>query len=123
MKNGCLIIMLVVTGVILTNCTDSKNKELIIGKWTGIEWLVNGQPADYTPANASFTFEAGGHYTFQYGESVEKGDYFISGDQLFTTPEGGLKMMVKVPRLSQDTMVFDMNRGGQSERLTLTREK
>ncbi|HJW29557.1 MAG TPA: hypothetical protein VJ508_09950, partial [Saprospiraceae bacterium] len=61
-------------------------------------------------------------YTFTYADHAEKGNYFVSNHQLFTTPEGGIKMMVKVIRLTADTMVFDMNRGGQAEQLTLAKK-
>ena len=46
---------------------------------------------------------------------------YVANNQLFTTPEGGNRMMVKIIRLDQDTLVFDMNRSGQSELLILVR--
>jgi len=98
--------------------TDNK---LIFGKWTGIEWLSEGTPSTYDPHNASFTFNENGDYTFQYADNIEKGKYTFSNNQLFTTPEGGIRMMVKVIKLENDTLIFDMNRGGQAERLSLVR--
>ena len=103
-------------------CNDSENKKLILGHWTGIEWLDNSGNAGYNAADAAFTFGEDGRYTFSYQNTQEKGDYFISNSQLYTTPDGGIKMMVRVTRLTQDTMVFEMNRGGQPERLTLVRK-
>ncbi|HUR30840.1 MAG TPA: lipocalin family protein [Saprospiraceae bacterium] len=107
--------------VTLTSCFETKDKSLIIGHWTGIEWLSEGAPSPYTPSKASFTFMDDGNYTFDYAGSIEKGEYFISNDQLFTTPEGGIKMMVKIIELKPDTLIFDMNRGGAGERLTLVK--
>ncbi len=108
--------------LLLTSCKKSENKNLIIGHWTGTEWLVEGHPSTHIPEDATFTFDDTGNYTYAYAGNIEKGDYFISNNQLFTTPEGGIKMMVKVIKLTQDTLVFDMNRGGQAERLTLVRK-
>jgi hypothetical protein len=106
----------------LLACDNSKDKELIIGHWTGVEWLEEGAPSLYTPADASFQFESTGDYAFTYAGNTEQGKYFVSNHQLFTTPDGGIKMMVKVVKLDQDTLRFDMNRGGKSERLTLVRQ-
>ena len=105
------------------SCNDGKNKQLIIGQWSAISWNVAGSPSDYDIATTSFTFGDDGNYIFSYAGNEEKGKYFITNSQLYTTPEGGMKMMVKVPVLTQDSMVMDMNRGGQSERLTLARKK
>jgi len=106
----------------LPSCDNSKDKELIIGHWTGVEWLEEEAPSLYTPSDASFQFESTGDYTFTYAGNSEQGKYFVSNHQLFTTPDGGIKMMVKVMKLDQDTLRFDMNRGGKSERLTLVRK-
>lgn len=94
---------------------------MIIGKWTGVEWMAGTRESPNIPSKAVFTFNEDGSYTFDYAGNIEKGKYFVSGDELFTTPDGGIKMMVKIPRITADTLIFDMNRGGQAERLTLKR--
>ena len=53
--------------------------------------------------------------------AIENGKYYITNNELYTTPDGGTKMMVKITKLTQDSLVFDMNRGGQAETLTLLR--
>jgi len=106
----------------LLSCSDPENKKLILGKWTGTEWLVQGHPSTHTPEEASFTFDDAGNYSFEYAGNIEKGTYYTNNNQLFTTPDGGIKMMVKIPKLTKDTLIFDMNRGGQAEQLTLVRK-
>ena len=109
--------------LLLLSCGDSKQKDLIVGRWTGVEWLESGQPsAALNPADAVFQFDAGDTYSFTYAGNTESGKYFVTNQQLFTTPDGGVKMMVKIIKLDQDTLQFDMNRGGSSERLTLVRQ-
>ncbi len=117
-----MLILYTTLAFITLACKKEPDKKLIIGHWTGTEWLVEGQPSTHTPEDAVFTFDETGHYTFTYNDNVEKGDYYVNNDQLFTTPEGGIKMMVKIPKLTRDTLIFDMNRGGQAERLTLIRK-
>ena len=113
---------IIIMATLLLSCDNSKDKELIIGHWTGVEWLEQGAPSRlYTPGDASFQFETSGDYSFTYADNTEQGRYFVSNHQLFTTPEGGVKMMVKIIKLDQDTLRFDMNRGGTSEQLTLVR--
>lgn len=117
------IIIVLIASLLFASChlmvTDNKE---IFGHWSGIEWLADGSPSSYDPQDASFTFSEDGDYTFQYGSNTEKGKYSFSNNQLFTTPDGGIRMMVKVIRMENDTLVFDMNRGGVAERLTLIRK-
>ena len=121
LRSNSTILLLV--SLFFTSChlmvTDNKQ---IFGHWSGIEWLSEGSPSSYDPEDASFTFNEDGDYTFQYGSNIEKGKYTFNNNQLFTTPEGGIRMMVKVIRMENDTLVFDMNRGGVAERLTLIRK-
>ena len=119
MKSQLFLIALI--SITLASCFEKVDKSLIIGRWTGVEWLSDGAPSDYVPSKAAFTFNNNGNYSFEYGGTIENGKYFISNDQLFTTPEGGIKMMVKIVQLTNDTLVFDMNRAGISEKLTLVK--
>lgn len=120
MKPIRFVLSLFISFCIVLSCSHTDHK-LIIGKWKGVEWVAGTQESPNTPSDAVFTFNEDGSYTFDYAGNIEKGKYFVTGDQLFTTPDGGIKMMVKIPKLTQDTLVFDMNRGGQAERLTLKR--
>ncbi len=42
---------------------------------------------------------------------------------LFTRPADQQEIMVKIAKLTMDTLIFDMNRSGQTELLTLRRDK
>ena len=96
---------------------------MIIGKWVGIEWLVENAPSNLNAVGTSFTFDEKNNYTFDYAGNVEKGTYKVENDMLFTTPEGEREIMVRIEKLSGDSLVFKMNRGGRDEKLTLLRNK
>jgi Lipocalin-like domain len=106
----------------LAACQPGPDKKLLIGDWHGAEWLVEGQASVIDASSAAFTFMEDGSYSYTYSDAVETGKYYIAGNELFTTPKDGIKMMVKIIKLTPDTLVFDMNRGGTSEKLTLTRK-
>ncbi len=111
-----------ILGLILLTACNKLDEKLIHGEWTGAEWLVEGQTADYDATSALFTFDEKGKYSFNYAGSGETGKYHVSGNELFTTPEGGIQMMVKIEKLTTDSLVMQMNRGGTAEKLTLVRK-
>lgn len=104
-------------------CGESVDKTLLAGTWNGVEWVVEGQRDAYDATLASFTFEPEGRYAYTYNGATEKGDYYVTNRELYTTPDGGVKMMVRIRTLSPDSLVFDMNRGGMAERLKLLRAR
>jgi hypothetical protein len=107
----------------LVACEESENEKLIVGSWSGIEWLVDGKPSGKNAIATRFDFDSTGKYTYDYAGNIEKGTYKVEKDNLFTKPEGGLEMMVKIATITNDSLVFDMSRGGRPEKLTLLRNK
>lgn len=103
-------------------CGDSKYKQLIIGNWAGSEWLINGKSAGAGAESTGFSFTDKGEYTFENDGNIQKGTYKVEKDKLYTTPLNQQEIMVRIAKLTQDSLVFDMNRGGQSETLTLLRK-
>ena len=110
------------TILIIAACGNTENNKLIIGNWQGVKWVVGGQPSQNMASLTSFSFDSSGAYTYQYGNSQETGTYKVANDELYTTPKNEMEIMVKIKKLSQDTLVFEMNRGGQAEELTLVRK-
>lgn len=105
----------------LASCSPSENDTLILGRWKGVEWTVEGNPADYDPKEVHFSFSKEG-YSSDFGGEKEKGTYYLRENDLYTTPDNQMEIMVQIARLTKDTLKFNMNRGGQSETLTLVRE-
>ena len=115
-------IVIVVLTLATTSCGDTTNNKMIIGNWEATEWLVRGAPSESNANGTSFSFNDKGDYTFTHNGNVEKGTYKVENEMLFTTPDKQDEMMVKIEKLTKDSLVFGMNRGGQEEVLTLLRK-
>lgn len=123
MKKLIFLCLFSINSLVFLSCVKNENAQRIIGNWKGVSWLVNGQPSDYNIESTHFSFDDKGHYSFDYDGSKVSGSYKVEHDMLFTTLEDQREIMVKIVQLVADTLVFDMNRGGQAEMLTLVRTK
>lgn len=108
--------------IFLVSCADTKNNKLIIGSWRGVEWKMENNSAMRDASQTFFSFDEKGQYGFEYNGRMEKGSYKVENDMLFTRPEGEQEIMVKILKLTNDSLVFGMNRGGDQEVLTLIRK-
>lgn len=108
--------------VLLASCANTENNKMIIGNWAGVEWLVNGTASNLDATKASFTFNEKNAYSFVYDGRKEEGTYKVENDMLFTKPTSEQEIMVKIVKLTKDSLCFDMNRSGQVEKLTLVRK-
>ena len=107
--------------ILFASCANTENNKKIVGKWAGTEWLVNAAPSSLEADKAFFVFDEKGTYSFEYAGTKEEGNYKVENDMLFTKPANQQEIMVKIVKLTKDSLVFDMNRSGQSKRLTLRR--
>lgn len=120
------ILRLLLTVIIISalqSCGDTTNNTLIIGKWQAVSWTAGDQPSGNNASGTSFQFDSTGHYIFDYGATRQKGTYKVENNMLFTRAEGQQEIMVLIEKLTNDSLVFNMNRGGQAEKLSLVRAK
>lgn len=122
MKRSTVFLKMLPLLLCLFSCTTSKNNKFIIGNWSGAEWLIDGMPSNLDAAGTAFSFNANGEYSYLYSGNKQTGTYKVENDMLFTTPDGQQEMMVKILKLTKDSLIFDMNRGGRPESLTLLRK-
>jgi Lipocalin-like domain len=122
MKIIHLLTVFVLASFLLSSCTDTKNNKLIIGKWKGAQWESNGKTLERNIETTYFTFDEKGSYSFENNGNIEAGTYKVENDNLFTTPKDQQEMMVKITKLTGDSLVFDMNRSGMAETLTLVKK-
>lgn len=118
-----LTLLTTIAILFLTSCADTKNNKIIIGSWYAVNWEANGKPINRNVETTFFTFTDKGTYTFENAGTIEDGTYKVEKDNLFTTAKGKQEIMVKIVKLSGDSLVFDMNNGGQAETITLLKKK
>lgn len=92
----------------------------LLGDWKAVEWMdiTSNQPIN---AKVSFHFEANNRYVGNYGNTSEKGRYWIAGDNLHTVEDGKAEKKVRIKKLANDSLVFEMNRVGTIEEMILVR--
>jgi len=124
MKRTCLTFSLTVASLLLllSSCQSSTTTydTDIIGAWKQDSWVITANNQTIN-RKMDFTFGADKRYTVDYGTEMEKGDYWFIDDDLFTQEDGQQKKKVKVLQLNPDTLVFEMNRGGQIEQVSYLR--
>jgi len=120
-KNICLILFVVILMSIACNNNINEREKLIVGKWQAVSWLANGQQVQGTET-VSFSFDSMNKYNYANLEIRESGSYKIENDMLFTTPSNQQEMMVKIIKITKDSLIFGMNRSGKEEQLTLLKK-
>ncbi len=109
--------------LIFINCKQDDKKPLLLGKWQGVSWKVNGKESGRDFKSIYFDFKADDTYSTAYDSQTEKGTYRLLGDKLYTTGENKIEKMVKLSTSTVDTIVMDMNRAGTSEELILAKSR
>jgi hypothetical protein len=122
MKIIKLLSVFLLTYFLLNSCADTKNNKLIIGNWKGARWESNGKALERNIETTFFYFDQKGTYNFENNGNLETGTYKVENDNLFTTAKDKQEMMVKITKLTVDSLVFDMNRSGMAETLTLIKK-
>ncbi len=118
-----LIILTFVLASFSISCKeDDGKKALLIGKWQGSSWLVNGKESGRDFGSVSFDFKINDSYSASFGGQAESGTFRLAGDKLYTTAETKIEKMVKLTTLTADSLVMDMNRAGESEALILVKK-
>lgn len=91
------------------------------GEWHGVSWTTESGDSYFDPGRVSFAFKADSSYSAVLGARAEKGIWWVDGYKLYTIAEDAQRNLVKVVELEDDTVTFEMNRGGQKEILVLAR--
>ena len=108
--------------IFMVSCqSPSYEKEELWGQWNKLSWTIE-EGGDEISQGADFVFLEDGRYEVDYGGGVtEVGKYYIDGERLYTKEEGAAEKNVKILKLNRDSLVFEMNRAGRIELLTLGR--
>lgn len=112
--------ILVLIVVSLFSCRKDLMEEAeMVGKWECVE--IVSQVEQPTLKSILFDFKADSTYQMSHGKTLRKGTWYTLEDRLYTTPEGGVLMAVKLGRSGNDTLRFHQNRGGMVEVWTMVR--
>ncbi len=105
---------------VLGACASSLDASFLPGNWKTIEWKVvsTGQIINN---QMDFAFTTNDRYAVDYGSQREKGSFYLAGEYLHTKEDGALEKSVRVTKLTIDTMIFEMNRAGSIEVVTLVK--
>ncbi|MCB9048970.1 MAG: lipocalin family protein [Lewinellaceae bacterium] len=115
MKKSIVVVLVFILG-----CAGKYNEDQLVGSWKGVEWKdVTNEKIIDTPV--AFSFKEDGRYEATAGTSSEKGKYWISGENLHTQEDGKAEKKVKITKLQNDTLVFQMNRAGVIEEIMVVR--
>jgi hypothetical protein len=116
----CLVSIL---GFLCACSTADKETELLLqGRWDGDSWFVEDQLKNYDMSRIYFEFRDGNRYDARLGDSFEKGTYRVYGDKLYTQNGAAAQIVTNIQKVTTDSLVINMNRGGQREQLILTRK-
>ncbi len=118
MKTAFYLISLI---ILFASCEENPNNDLIQGKWNGTSWVKNGNASKLNSGEVQFQFNEDHSYWASYGKDKESGDFRIAGDKLYTKAENQVEKMVKIARVTTDSLWFEMNRAGNPETLILVR--
>ena len=102
------------------SCVEQHDESLLIGQWKTDSWIINSSNARINN-KMDFNFNADGYYELDYGSKKEKGKYWISNDFLHTQEVDMAEKKVKLNLLVQDSIIFEMNRGGRLETVILVK--
>lgn len=117
MKYSILVITL-----FLSSCFVEHNKPLLIGNWSMISWTVQQTGDNITGQKMDMSFGEDDRYKVDYGTQEEVGKWWVAGNNLYTIEDGFAQKMVRITHLENDTLVFEMNRSGRIEIVTLVKK-
>jgi hypothetical protein len=111
-------ILLSILVCVVSACASSLDASYLPGFWKTVEWKVvsSGQVIDN---QMDFLFTTNDRYAVDYGSQREKGSFYLAGEYLHTKEDGALEKSVRVTKLTMDSMIFEMNRAGSIEVVTL----
>ena len=114
--------LLCFTLMLFLGCNSLHDEALLHGQWQTSKWIVVSS-GKKIPNRMDFTFSTDKSYEVDYGSQKENGNYYIAGEYLHTKEDGATEKSVKIKLLTTDSLVFEMNRAGALENVTLVKKR
>lgn len=107
---------------LITSCRkDLVEETQMVGKWECVKIETKGENPPLKSIIFDFKADSTYHYYSVNNLKGQRGVWYTLDDILYTTPEGGKKMGVKLGVSGMDTLRFYQNRGGKPETWTMVR--
>ncbi|MEM1216035.1 MAG: lipocalin family protein [Bacteroidota bacterium] len=107
--------------LLFTACEGPYQSESLVGSWQSIAWRNTTTGTERTTP-VHFQFGADERYVATYGAQEEQGRYWIEQENLHTIEDGKAEKKVRIAKLQNDTLIFEMNRAGNLEELVLVKQ-
>lgn len=98
---------------------ENDNNPALHGKWQGVEWLASGKSLGQDASQVQFEFQTDGNYSAGFGAQQESGTWRTVKEKLYTKATGKQEIVVRILQLDDNTLKFEMNRGGRQETIEL----
>jgi len=113
MKIQSLLCLAFITCFLYSCRKDLVDEAQLVGKWKCVEIIEESETPPLQHINFEFNADSTYHYYSDNKNSGQKGDWYTLDDKLYTTPEGGKLMAVKLGVSGMDTVRFYQNKGGK----------
>lgn len=121
-----IIFILSLSLYLLNSCSiDNPYIEAIKGEWECVSWTANGTDRiEDGKSKVGFTFSNTDAYISILNGAKTEGTYKIKENKLYTiAKDDDLEIMVKITKLTEEDLVFEMNRAGEKEVMTFIKIK
>jgi len=115
-----LIITSVILATVLMACQSKYDVKKLYGEWNLSEWVIESTGKKVSN-KMNMNFQKDGTYIIDYGSKKENGKFWIANEFLHTVETGKAEKKVKLLQLVQDSLMFQMNRAGQLEKVSLVK--
>lgn len=111
------------TALFLQSCDLLYPSKKLIGQWECVSWTVEGKPGTYDIGHTNFNFKELDLYEATISGNKEKGAFYVEGDKLLTTAENSVQIATQIEKVTQDTLILNLNRSGTAEQMIFLHKK
>ncbi len=121
-----LVFTFALLSLLFSACEPPIDNTLLLGQWQAVA-MVEADKVNEDITDIRFNFSDADTYTYQGGPSYqEAGHYRIQGDLLYSTDtlaQQRVEKVVRIIKLTSDTLFLQMNKGGLDQEMRLVKSK
>ena len=116
------IFLITCISIFFSSCDLLYPSKKVLGKWNCVSWTVAEQPSKYNIEATSMEFKDNDFYEATITGVFEKGTFYVEGDKLLTTAENEMQIITHIDKITKDSLVLSMNRGGTMEQIVFKKQ-